>query len=94
MIINRELVYGGDGLAHGRWKYRLRAVVLPGEEVPRLSIKEKKLIWAELLESRRRRRIGEAKCPHFQKCGGCHYNTSAGGTAPTEERHSCADASA
>src|SRR5947208_136770 len=33
-----------------------------------------KLVWAELLEvTSPAKQRGKAKCPHFQKCGGCHY---------------------
>src|SRR5256886_5708944 len=36
--------------------------------------KKRKLIWAELLEVTSPAKEREkAKCPHFQKCGGCHY---------------------
>jgi len=32
------------------------------------------LIWAELLEvTSAAKDRGQAKCAHFQKCGGCHY---------------------
>jgi 23S rRNA (uracil1939-C5)-methyltransferase len=70
-----KLVYGGDGLAHADGNTVFVPYVLPGEDV-RASAKsrKKKLIWAELLEvtspaSEREK----AKCVHFQKCGGCHY---------------------
>jgi len=70
-----KLVYGGDGLAHAGGNTVFVPYVLPGEEI-RAAAKstKKKLIWAELLEvtsPRQERR--KAKCPHFQKCGGCHY---------------------
>src|SRR5579864_5244849 len=70
-----KLVYGGDGLAHTDGNTVFVPYVLPGEEV-RASTrsKKKKLIWANLLEvtspAKQRER---AKCPHFQVCGGCHY---------------------
>jgi 23S rRNA (uracil1939-C5)-methyltransferase len=70
-----KLVYGGDGLAHADGNTVFVPYVLPGEEV-RAATKSKKknLVWAELLEvtlaSKEREK---AKCPHFQKCGGCHY---------------------
>lgn len=76
-----KLVYGGDGLArlpadeHGRGKAAFLPFVLSGEEVE-----------AELVETKpgfARSRAGkilqpspkrvEARCPYFQKCGGCHY---------------------
>lgn len=70
-----KLVYGGDGLAHADGNTVFVPYVLPGEEV-RASAKkrQKKLLWADLLEviSPAKQR-GKPKCPHFQKCGGCHY---------------------
>jgi 23S rRNA (uracil1939-C5)-methyltransferase len=70
-----KLVYGGDGLAHAEGNTVFVPYVLPGEGV-RASVqtKKKKLIWAKLLEvtSPTAERIA-AKCPHFQVCGGCHY---------------------
>ena len=49
--------------------------VLPGEEVRAATkTKQKKLLWAELLEVTSPAKERSApKCPHFQKCGGCHY---------------------
>src|SRR6266566_2618108 len=70
-----KLVYGGDGLAHADGNTVLVPYVLPGEEVRAAAKKrQKKLLWADLLEvifpAKER---GKPKCPHFQKCGGCHY---------------------
>src|SRR6266849_466294 len=70
-----KLVYGGDGLAHADGNTVFVPYVLPGEEVRATTkSKRKKLVWAELLEvtsaSTQRAR---ARCPHFQTCGGCHY---------------------
>jgi 23S rRNA (uracil1939-C5)-methyltransferase len=70
-----KLVYGGDGLAHADGNTVFVPYVLPGEEVRAAAkTKRKNLIWAELLEvsSPAKEREG-ARCPHFQKCGGCHY---------------------
>jgi 23S rRNA (uracil1939-C5)-methyltransferase len=70
-----KLVYGGDGLAHADGKTIFVPYVLPGESV-RAATKSKKknVIWTELLEvtspAKERER---ARCAHFQKCGGCHY---------------------
>jgi 23S rRNA (uracil1939-C5)-methyltransferase len=70
-----KLVYGGDGLAHADGNTVFVPYVLPGEQV-RVSAKkrQKKLLWADLLEvifpAKER---GKPKCPHFQRCGGCHY---------------------
>src|SRR6266478_6559918 len=70
-----KLVYGGDGLAHADGNTVFVPYVLPGEEVrANAKSKKKKLIWAELLEvTSPAKERGKAKCPHFQKCGGCHY---------------------
>ncbi len=70
-----KLVYGGDGLAHADGNTVFVPYVLPGEEVRAAAkSKKKKLIWVRLLEvispSKDR---GKARCPHFQTCGGCHY---------------------
>lgn len=70
-----KLVYGGDGLAHADGNTVFVPYVLPGEEVRATArSRRKKLIWAELLEvTSAARERGQARCPHFQKCGGCHY---------------------
>jgi len=68
-------VYGGDGLAHAEGNTVFVPYVLPGEGVrAAFQTKKKKLIWTKLLEvtSPAAERIA-AKCPHFQVCGGCHY---------------------
>ncbi|MCU1239423.1 MAG: rRNA (Uracil-5-)-methyltransferase RumA [Candidatus Acidoferrum typicum] len=70
-----KLVYGGDGLAHADGNTVFVPYVLPGEEVRAATkSKRKKLVWAKLLEvtSASAQREG-ARCPHFQTCGGCHY---------------------
>src|SRR6202165_605738 len=70
-----KLVYGGDGLAPRDGNTVVVPSVLPGEEArAAVKSKKKKLIWAELLEvtSAAKDRV-KAKCAHFQKCGGCHY---------------------
>ena len=70
-----KLVYGGDGLAHADGNTVFVPYVLPGEEVRAATkSKQKKLLWADLLEvtsPAKERTV--PKCPHFQKCGGCHY---------------------
>src|SRR5258708_5509203 len=70
-----KLVYGGDGLAHAEGNTVFVPYVLPGEEVRAATkSKKKKLVWAELLEiTSAAKERGKAKCAHFQKCGGCHY---------------------
>src|SRR5215813_4627848 len=70
-----KLVYGGDGLAHADGNTVFVAYVLPGEQV-RAAVKsrKKKLTWAKPVEvtSPAAHRV-KAPCPHFQTCGGCHY---------------------
>ena len=70
-----KLIYGGDGLAHTDGNTVFVPYVLPGEEVrANAKSRKKKLIWAELLEVTSPAKEREkAKCAHFQKCGGCHY---------------------
>jgi len=70
-----KLVYGGDGLAHADGNTIFVPYVLPGEEVrANTKSRKKKLIWADLLEvTSPAKERGKAKCAHFQKCGGCHY---------------------
>ena len=70
-----KLVYGGDGLAHAGGNTVFVSYVLPGEEVRALTKKtQRKLVWADLLEvTSPAKERGKPKCPHFQKCGGCHY---------------------
>jgi 23S rRNA (uracil1939-C5)-methyltransferase len=70
-----KLVYGGDGLTHADGNTVFVPFVLPGEGVrAAVKTKKKKLVWAKLLEvtSPSAERIA-APCPHFQVCGGCHY---------------------
>jgi 23S rRNA (uracil1939-C5)-methyltransferase len=70
-----KLVYGGDGLAHADGNTVFVPFVMPGEGV-RAEIKQKrnKLIWARLLEVTSPSPLRQkALCPHFQTCGGCHY---------------------
>ncbi len=70
-----KLIYGGDGLAHADGNTVFVPYVLPGEEVrANAKSRKKKLIWTELVEvTTPAKERGKAKCPHFQKCGGCHY---------------------
>jgi 23S rRNA (uracil1939-C5)-methyltransferase len=70
-----KLVYGGDGLTHSDGNTVFVPYVLPGEGVRATAkTKKKKLIWTKLVEvtSPSAERIAPA-CPHFQVCGGCHY---------------------
>src|ERR1700747_680467 len=70
-----KLVYGGDGLAHADGNTVFVPYVLPGEEVRAATkSKRKKLVWANLLEvTSPSAQRGGPRCPHFQPCGGCHY---------------------
>lgn len=70
-----KLIYGGDGLTHADGNTVFVPFVLPGEGVrAAIATKKKKLIWTKLLEvtAPSAERI-KAPCPHFQVCGGCHY---------------------
>src|ERR1700693_5510089 len=70
-----KLVYGGDGLTHADGNTVFVPYVLPGEGVRAAAkTKKKKLIWTKLVEvtSPSAERIAPS-CPHFQLCGGCHY---------------------
>src|SRR5437879_8662182 len=70
-----KLIYGGNGLAHVDGNTVFVPYVMPGEEVrANAKSRKKKLVWAELLEvTSPAKERGKAKCAHFQKCGGCHY---------------------
>src|SRR3977135_2534133 len=70
-----KLIYGGDGLSHADGNTVFVPFVLPGEEVRAVAkTKKKKLIWAKLLEIKTPSPLRIAgTCPHFQVCGGCHY---------------------
>src|ERR1700719_5391356 len=70
-----KLVYGGDGWTHADGNTLFVPYVLPGEGVRAAAkTKKKKLIWTKLVEvtSPSAERIAPG-CPHFQVCGGCHY---------------------
>ncbi len=76
-----KLIYGGDGLARtpvgadGRSMAVFAPFVLPGEKVE-ADIRQEKPGFArgsvvQLIEASPNRI--EARCPYFQRCGGCHY---------------------
>jgi len=76
-----KLVYGGDGLSrlpadeHGRGKAAFLPFVLAGELVEATLVEEKPgfaRARAEKILQTSRERI-KPGCPHFQLCGGCHY---------------------
>ena len=75
MVSIEKLVYGGDGLAHADGNTIFVPYVLPGEAVrASTKSKKKKLIWANLLEvTSPAKQREQPRCPHFQICGGCHY---------------------
>ena len=76
-----KLIYGGDGLARspagadGRSMAVFVPFVLPGERVEVEFRQEKsgfaRASVAHLIETSPGR--VEARCPYFQRCGGCHY---------------------
>jgi 23S rRNA (uracil1939-C5)-methyltransferase len=82
MLLSIEkLIYGGDGLARtplaadGRNMAVFVPFVLPGEKVE-AEIRQGKAGFArasvsQLVEASADR--VEARCPYFQRCGGCHY---------------------
>lgn len=70
-----KLIYGGEGLAHADGNTVFVPYVLPGEQVrAAVRTRKKKLIHTSLVkvEQPSPTRIA-APCPHFQVCGGCHY---------------------
>ncbi len=70
-----KLVYGGDGLAHHEGQTVFVPLVLPGELVSiAAAARKKKFVRGRLervLEASPERMA--APCPHFGRCGGCHY---------------------
>lgn len=70
-----KLVYGGDGLGHADGNTVFVPYVLPGEQVRAgTKAKRKKVVWANLLEvTAPAGARQQPRCPHFGKCGGCHY---------------------
>lgn len=68
-------VYGGAGLGRLEGRVALVPFVLPGEKVL-LSVGREK---ASMLEGRvagwleKSEKRVDARCPYFEKCGGCHY---------------------
>jgi 23S rRNA (uracil1939-C5)-methyltransferase len=74
-ITIEKLVYGGDGLAHYDGSTVFVPFVLPAERVAAVEVEHnKKFVRARLerlLEAAPER--AEARCPHYGRCGGCHY---------------------
>jgi 23S rRNA (uracil1939-C5)-methyltransferase len=82
LLLNIEkLIYGGDGLARlpaderGRGKAVFVPLVLAGEKIEAVLTEEKpgfaRARATAIVESSLHR--VEAPCPHFGRCGGCHY---------------------
>ena len=70
-----KLIYGGEGLAHTDGNTVFVPYVLPGEQVrAAVRTRKKKLIHSSLVkvEQAAAKRVA-APCPHYQVCGGCHY---------------------
>ncbi len=70
-----KLVYGGEGLARQEGKVVLLPFVLPGETIRAETERAKNDLWrGRLLEVLAAIRVRvTAKCPYFQRCGGCQY---------------------
>ena len=70
-----KLVYGGEGLAHADGRTLFVPFVLP-DEVAAVRVTEQKKKFArgrvETLVEASPARVA-APCPHFTRCGGCHY---------------------
>ena len=75
LIPIEKLIYGGDGLARGPDKTIFVPFVLEGEQVV-AEVTEQRPGFARAQATRivsaSEHRI-EARCPYFQRCGGCHY---------------------
>jgi len=74
-----KLVYGGDGLSRLNGQVVLTPFVLPGERATVETLEQKPgLVRSKLVELHETaaERV-EARCPHFGRCGGCHYQHAA-----------------
>lgn len=74
-FVVEKLVYGGDGLGRDGGRVVLVPFTLPGERVRVRLVEEKTdLARGRLVSvlSPAAERIA-AECPHFARCGGCHY---------------------
>jgi 23S rRNA (uracil1939-C5)-methyltransferase len=70
-----KLIYGGDGLAHHEGATVFVPYVIPGEEIAIQETERKKKFVRGLPEKIVKpspERVAPP-CPHFQICGGCHY---------------------
>lgn len=70
-----KLIYGGEGLAHADGNTVFVPYVLPGEQVrAAVRTRKKKLLHTSLVKVEQPAAARVApQCPHFQVCGGCHY---------------------
>jgi len=70
-----KLIYGGDGLARVNGQVALTPFVLPGERAEVEVVEQKHgLLRTKLVEVREAAAIRVIPpCPHFMRCGGCHY---------------------
>ena len=81
LLTIEKLIYGGDGLARlpaderGRGKAVFVPFVLAGEQVEAALAEEKPGFARARLESvvQPSGLRAAARCPYFQRCGGCHY---------------------
>ena len=74
-----KLIYGGDGLARVNGQVALAPFVLPGERAE-VEVVERKhgLLRTKLVEVREAAADRVIPpCPHFMRCGGCHYQHAA-----------------
>lgn len=85
LLTIEKLIYGGDGLArlpadeHGRGKAVFVPFTLAGEKVEAALVEQKPgfaRARAHAIVERSPYRI-DAGCPHFTRCGGCHYQHAA-----------------
>jgi 23S rRNA (uracil1939-C5)-methyltransferase len=74
-IVVEKLVYGGDGLGRADGRVVLTPFTLPGERVRvRLEREKSDLARGRLLEILDPSPVrAPPLCPHFTRCGGCHY---------------------
>ncbi len=74
-IVVEKLVYGGDGLGRSDGQVVLTPFTLPGERV-RVALRREKsdVARGQLLSVLAPAPVRvPPRCPHFMRCGGCHY---------------------
>jgi 23S rRNA (uracil1939-C5)-methyltransferase len=75
LLTVEKLIYGGEGLGHADGNTVFVPYVIPGETVrAAVRTRKKKLLQTSLVkvEQAAATRVA-APCPHYQVCGGCHY---------------------